>query len=66
MEKEYKCIIEKNPKGGYDEYMKDIGVFSIAKSSIEEVKESIRKGLELHLFSLYGKKNIPKNLYISF
>lgn len=66
MTKEYKCIIKNNPEGGYDGYIEDIGVFTIAKSTIEEVKESIRKGLELHIFSLYSQENIPKKWYISF
>jgi|YNPMSStandDraft_2_1061718.scaffolds.fasta_scaffold05669_8 predicted RNase H-like HicB family nuclease len=66
MDTEYKCIIKNNPESGYDGYVEDIGVFVIGKNSIEEVKESIRKGVELHILSLYPKNIVPKKWYISF
>jgi predicted RNase H-like HicB family nuclease len=66
MDKEYRCIIKNNPEGGYDGYIEDIGVFAIGKNSIEEVKESIRKGLEIHIFSLSTQESASKKWYISF
>ncbi|MEM3368536.1 MAG: hypothetical protein QXP88_00355 [Thermoproteota archaeon] len=61
----YICFIEHNQEDGYDGYIEDLGIFVVGKKSKEEVKKSIRKGLEVHMRSLYGIGNL-QNYFIHF
>lgn len=65
----YICFIERNQENGYDGYIEDLGIFVVGKKSKEEVKKSIRKGLEVHMRSLYGLETCKitlQNYFIHF